>query len=156
MHSNTLNYTVLHTFEHSNTLWITIGLLNSGKYARLVIAFFSSIYTFLEEQFLQLNSYFSHFEFQIFNRPCLISNNNLWDDNTCHISFWIVNKHLLSNFLKIELFYFLLFIPSSNNSFFNWTVTFFILNFKSSRDLVQYRITISLEMITPVTWVSRL
>ena len=98
--------THLNTFEHTlNTLWITNELLNSGKYAGCVTIFFSSIYTFIEQQFLQLNSYFPHFEFQILNRPCPIQSNNLLgDNNTCHISFQIVNKLLLSSFLELNCF----------------------------------------------------
>ena len=118
MHSNTLNYIVLHTELHSNTLknalkhtwtilntlWITIELLNSGEYAGPVTVFFSFIYTFLEQQFVQLNSYFLHFEFQIIKRSGSISNSNfLGDDNTCHMSFQIINKLLLSSSFKIEL-----------------------------------------------------
>ena len=99
-HWNTLFYTFLNTRTHFkthlNTLWITIKLLNSGEYARgQVTVFFSSIYTFLEQQFFQLNSYFLHIEFQIIKRSGSIQNNNfLGDDNTCHISFQIINKPL--------------------------------------------------------------
>ena len=105
-HSNTLNYIILHTFEYSNTLWTHFeSQLNSGKYAGVVSVFFSSIYTFLEQQFLQLNSYFLHFEFQIINRSVPIQNNNfLGDDNTCHISFQIVNKSLLNSSSRSNCF----------------------------------------------------
>ena len=91
---HTLDYTRtnfrthLNTLEHTlNTLWITIELLNFGEYAGGITVFFSSIYTFLEQQFLQLNSYFLHFESQIIKRSGSIQNNNfLGDDNTCHMS----------------------------------------------------------------------
>ena len=109
---HTLDYTRTHfrthlnTLEHTlNTLWITIELLNFGEYAGGVTVFLSSIYIFLEQQFLQLNSYFLHFEFQIIKRFGLIQNNNFFrDDNICHMSFQIINKSLLnsssrSNFL---------------------------------------------------------
>jgi hypothetical protein len=78
--------------------------MNSGKYAGVVTVFFSSIYTFLKQQFLQLNSYFLYFKFQILNKSYPTQSNNLLgDDNTCHINFQIVNKLLLSSFLESEL-----------------------------------------------------
>jgi hypothetical protein len=81
-----------------------VHIMNSGEYVGPVTVFFSSIYTFLEQQFVQLNSYFLHFEFQIIKRSGSISNSNfLGDDNTCHLSFQIINKLLLSSSFKIEL-----------------------------------------------------
>ena len=96
---NTLEHTGLHYFTHFWTLehtlkhtWIHFeSQLNSWTLENtwgLLTVFFSSIYTFLEQQFLQLNSYFLHFEFQIIKRSGSISNSNfLGDDNTYHMSF---------------------------------------------------------------------
>ena len=48
---------------------------------------------------------FSHFEFQILNKPCLIQRNTLLGDhNTYHICIQIVNKLLFSSFLKSYCF----------------------------------------------------
>ena len=104
-HWITLFYTLDYTRTHLNTLEHTLkhfeSQLNSwtlDKYAGVVTVLFSSIYTFLEQQFFQLNSYFLHFEFQIIKRSGSIQNNNFFeDDNTCHMSFQIINKPLFNS-----------------------------------------------------------
>ena len=104
-HWITLFYTLLNTRTHFrthfNTLWITIELLNSGKYvgASNCLLFF---HLYLSRAIVSsIKQYFLHFEFQIINRFIPIQNNNfLEDDNTCHISFQIVNKPLLNSFSR--------------------------------------------------------
>ena len=111
-HWNTLFYTLLNTWTHFkthlNTHEHTLNhnwTLKLWKIRGLVTVFFSSIYTFLEQQFLQLSNYFLHFEFQIIKRSGSIQNNNfLGDDNTCHLSFQIINKPLLNSSSRSNCF----------------------------------------------------
>ena len=94
----TLNYTRTHLETHFES---QLNSWTLEKYTGSVTVFFSSIYTFLEQQFLQLNSYFLHFEFQIIKRSSSIQNNNfLGDNNTSHMSFQFINKLLLNSSSK--------------------------------------------------------